>query len=195
MLTSKLLTKKKNFITKVGDKIDDLVSSTFKYADRLAGVSPTLVADEEEMRPDKVANRVYSDSSLWDSLLKFNGVSNPFSISQGEVFFIPPMQALMGCLVAPRIVPEKGEQRDLNANEKKLIRPTTNKDAKMLEALRKKVSEVVPPNVNKTGVKNVITRDGIVVFGANASQAQRSDSNGSLSRSRVIDKLNNSNPL
>lgn len=195
MLISKLLGKKKNFITAIGDRIDDLIASTFKYPDRLSGVSPSVVKEEEEMRPDKIANRLYSDSSMWDALLKFNGVSNPFSISRSEVMFAPPMQSLLACLTEPKPVPEKGEQKELNANEKKLIKPKTNKDAKMLEALRKKVGEVVPPNINKTGVKNVTTRDGIVVFGASATQSNQSTTSNSVSRSRVIDRLNNSNPL
>jgi hypothetical protein len=93
------------------------------------------------------------------------------------------------------VVPEKGMEGELNANEKKLVNPKTNKDKKMLEALRKKVGEVVPPNVNKTGVKNITTRDGLVILGGSMTQAKEANTTGSLSRSRVINNLNNSNGL
>ena len=57
------------------------------------------------------------------------------------------------------------------------------------------MNEIVPPNVNKTGVKNVVSRDGIVVLGGSMSQSKEANTAGSLSRSRVINNLNNSNNL
>lgn len=195
MLTSKILTKKKSFTTAIGDVIDDLISSTFRYPDRTTTLGPVMVKDDEAMRPDRLANRIYSDSSLWDVILKFNGISNPFSFEPDEIIFAPQMQVMMKGLTNPRIVPEKGMAGVANENEKALISPKTNKDKKMLEALRKKVNEIVPPNVNKTGVKNVVSRDGIVVLGGSMSQSKESNAAGSLSRSRVINNLNNSNNL
>jgi hypothetical protein len=105
------------------------------------------------------------------------------------------MDTLRKSIREPRVVPEKGMEGELNANEKKLVNHKTNKDKKMLEALRKKVGEVVPPNVNKTGVKNITTRDGLVILGGSMTQAKEANATGSLSRSRVINNLNNSNGL
>jgi hypothetical protein len=84
---------------------------------------------------------------------------------------------------------------DAKANEKKLVKPRNNTDVKRLDALRKKVKELVPPNVNKTGVKNVVTRDGLVVLGGSMSQSTESNKSGSLSRSRVINNLSNNTNL
>lgn len=195
MLTSKILTKKKSFTTAIGDVIDDLISSTFRYPERATTLGPVIIKEDEAMRPDRLANRIYSDSSLWDVILKFNGISNPFSFEPDEIIFAPQMQVMMKSLTSPRIVPEKGSVAVSNENEKALISPKTNKDKKMLEALRKKVTEIVPPNVNKTGVKNVVSRDGVVVLGGSMSQSKESNAAGSLSRSRVINNLNNSNNL
>ena len=195
MLTSKILTKKKSFTTAIGDVIDDLISSTFRYPERVTTLGPVIIKEDEAMRPDRLANRIYSDSSLWDVILKFNGISNPFSFEPDEIIFAPQMQVMMKSLTRPRIVPEKGAVSESNENEKALISPKTNKDKKMLEALRKKVTEIVPPNVNKTGVKNVVSRDGVVVLGGSMSQSKESNAAGSLSRSRVINNLNNSNNL
>jgi len=195
MLVSKIITKKKQFKTALGDVIDDLISSTFSYSERASTFGPTVVKEEESMRPDKMAVRLYADSSLWDTILKFNGISNPFSLAANEILFVPAMETLRKSIREPKLVPEKGMSGELNANEKQLVNPKTNKDKKMLEALRKKVGEVVPPNVNKTGVKNIATRDGLVILGGNMTQATEKNSSGSLSRSRVINNLNNSNGL
>ena len=195
MLVSKIIGRKKQFTTAIGDIIDDLISSTFTYPERSLTFGPSVVKEEESMRPDKLAHRLYSDGSYWDMILKFNGISNPFSLVEGEILFVPALDTLRKAIKEPSLVPEKGMNGDLNTNEKKLVNPKTNKDKKMLEALRKKVGEVVPPNVNKTGVKNITTRDGLVILGGSMTQAKEANKSGSLSRSRVINNLNNSNGL
>lgn len=194
MLISKILSRKTKFTTTVGDIIDDLISSTFRFPEKMSTLGPVLVKDEEAMRPDLLANRVYGNSELWDVILKFNGISNPFSFAPDELLFAPQMQIMMKSMVSPRVIPEKGMEIDAKANERKLVKPRNNTDVKRLDALRKKVKELVPPNVNKTGVKNVVTRDGLVVLGGSASQSSEANKGGSLSRNRVIENLkNNSN--
>ena len=120
---------------------------------------------------------------------------NPFSFEPGEIIFSPQMDTLMQSAIGPKTVPEKGEVVDSNGNEKKLIKPRNNTDVKRLDALRKKVKELVPSNVNKTGVKNIVTRDGLVVLGGSMSQSSESNKSGSLSRDRVITNLNNNTKL
>jgi hypothetical protein len=195
MLISKLLSRKKRFTTAVGDIIDDLISSTFTYPERMSTLGPVRIKEDEAMRPDLLANRIYADNTLWDILLKFNGISNPFSLLPDEILFAPQMQIIMKSATNPRTVPEKGMEIDANANEKKLVKPRNNTDVKRLDALRKKVKELVPPNVNKTGVKNIVTRDGLVVLGGSMSQSSEANKSGSLSRSRVITNLNNTTNL
>jgi hypothetical protein len=195
MLISKLLSRKKRFTTAVGDIIDDLISSTFTYPERMSTLGPVRIKEDEAMRPDLLANRIYADNTLWDILLKFNGISNPFSLLPDEILFAPQMQIIMKSATNPKTVPEKGMEIDANANEKKLVKPRNNTDVKRLDALRKKVKELVPPNVNKTGVKNIVTRDGLVVLGGSMSQSSEANKSGSLSRSRVITNLNNTTNL
>jgi hypothetical protein len=88
MLVSKIIGRKKQFTTAIGDIIDDLISSTFTYPERSLTFGPSVVKEEESMRPDKLANRLYSDGSYWDMILKFNGISNPFSLVEGEILFV-----------------------------------------------------------------------------------------------------------
>ena len=81
MLISKILRSKLQFIKSNGDTLIDLISSTFDF--NKGGTSNAgliRVSEDEIMRPDLISTRIYTESSKWDILLKYNGISNPFSI-------------------------------------------------------------------------------------------------------------------
>ncbi|CAB4159529.1 hypothetical protein UFOVP699_265 [uncultured Caudovirales phage] len=194
MLISKLLRFKKTITNFAGESVVDLVSSTFKFTQRGASAGPTFVDENEVMRPDLLSDKIYGSLDNWEILLKYNGISNPFSLEEGEIIIAPSSNTLNQMVGAPRLVPEKGLEPAKN-NENKVVTPTTNKDKKRVESLRTKVPEVVPPNVNLTGAQNVRVRDGKVIFGPDVTQANISQQNESINRSRVQDQLNNTNNL
>lgn len=194
MLISKLLRLKKTVANFAGEKIIDLVSSTFKFDQRGASAGPTFVDTDEVMRPDLLSDKIYGSLDNWEILLKYNGISNPFSLDEGEILIAPSANVLNKMVVAPREVPEKGVEPK-KTNEAKLVTPTTNKDKKRLDAARAKVPEVVPPNVNLSGAQNVRVKGGKVIFGPDMTQANISQQGESLNRSRVQDQLNNTNNL
>jgi hypothetical protein len=193
MLLSKILTSKKIFTISTGEVILDLVSSTFRFGETRTSAGPVIVGTDEAMRPDLIADRIYSDQSKWDIVLKFNGISNPFSLEEGEILLAPPYKTIESS-VGPAInVIEKGTE-PAKRNESAVIAPKTNKDKKRLESLRTKVSEVVPPNVNLTGSKNVKVENGIITFGGDMTQPGGvANVNTTLSRARVQDQLRNTN--
>lgn len=194
MLISKLLRLKRTIANRTGETLIDLVSSTFKFTGIGSSAGPTFVDEYEVMRPDLLSNKVYGSTDYWEVLLKYNGVSNPFSLEEGEILIAPSFNSLERMIVSPVIVPEKGVEPTKN-NESKIVTPSTNKDKKRIESLRTKVPEIVPPNVNLTGSQNVRVKDGRVIFGPDVTQADSSQQNESLSRSRVQDQLNNTNNL
>jgi hypothetical protein len=191
MLRSKILTSKKIFTISTGEVILDLISSTFRFGEARTTAGPVIIGSEEVMRPDLVAERVYSDQSNWDAILKFNGISNPFSLNEGEVILAPPFKTIGSSVGPPKEVVEKGKD-PAKKNEAALINPKTKKDKKRLESLRTKVSEVVPPNVNLTGAKNIKVENGVITFGGDMTQ-QGGVANTTLSRTRVQDQLRNTN--
>lgn len=188
MLLSKLLNKKLKFEKKNGDVVTDLTRATFKFpVGSVAGGGLTVVKQDEQMRPDLVANRVLGKQELWDSLLKFNGVSNPFSLDVNNALYILPAGTLEKCIVSPKIIANRGETDELNPEaitSNALVDPRTQKDRDRVINLQKKIGEVLPPNINRQGVENAIERDGKIIFGDRGTVGE-ARSSSSLSRERV----------
>lgn len=193
MLRSKILQSKKFFKTLAGDSIVDIISSTFNFAkggNSIGGF--TRVQEEEKMRPDLVSDRIYSDQKYWDIILKYNGISNPFSILPGELLLTPILSKLDSLIVPPKKVVEKGVSSN-QSNEAKLMKPKNVKDKKRLAAIKEKTKEVVPPNINTSGNKNVKVRDGKVIFGEDVTSINKDNCPVPISRARLIQQLTKAN--
>jgi hypothetical protein len=91
----------------------------------------------------------------------------------------------------PKTVFEKGEERKATT-EDKLLNPKTVKDKKRLEALKDRVKEIVPPNVNTAGNRNVKVKDGKVIFGEDVTQVNKDNCPVPISRARLIQQLTKS---
>lgn len=190
MLISKILRTKKLFSNINGESIIDMISATFKYSSSPVTSGTIFINEYEVMRPDLISERIYSTQENWDVLLKYNGISNPFSLDFGEMLLAPTFNSISTLIVPPTTVPEKGTD-PAKKNESKLLTPKTTKDKQRLDSIRTKVTEVVPPNVNLTGAKNVQVINGEVIFGANMTQTSATNTNQSASRTRVQDQLKN----
>jgi hypothetical protein len=193
MLFTKLLRAKKSFTKPNGDTLIDLISSTFdfnKAPNRIDGF--VLVNEFEAMRPDLISNRLYGKTEYYEALLKYNAVSNPFSIAPGQILITPQFKALDDMIVPPRNIVEKGKERT-TSGEDKLIAAKSVKDKKRLEALKNKTKEIVPPNVNTQGNKNVKVRDGKVIFGEDVTQVNKDNCPVPISRTRLIQQLTKAN--
>jgi hypothetical protein len=194
MLISKILRTKGFIKNSSGESIADLTSATYKFDETGAALGPSFVSEFEVMRPDLMSLKAYSTYDDWDVLLKYNGISNPFSLDLGEILLIPSINKIKQMVVAPSRVPEKGTE-PTRKNEEKIMNPKSNKDKRRLESLRTKVPEVVPPNVNLSGAQNVRVTDGFVIFGPDMSQGSTSTQSSSLTRSRVQNQLRNNGTI
>ncbi len=164
MLLLKTL-ESKSQITSNNEKIIDLTENTFKYNTNVDAIASVIVTDDFEMRSDLLARAYYGNSNKMDYILKYNGISNPFSIEKGMILLIPDQNAMDA-----NFVPSKSE----NAEEKKEdIRKRffdetrlSKKDAKRLELIKKKAENtVLTPNMAEIGSKEITVKDGMVVFG------------------------------
>lgn len=192
MIVSKLLRIKSVFTKANGDKVIDLISSTFKFNRDGASLGPVLVLPDEAMRPDKLAERIYGNHERWDLILKFNGVSNPFSLDSDTLLLAPGDFALDKMVATPKVVSDKGGERG-KTNSEKTVNAKTKKDQKRLDSLKKKIKEVTPPNVNMTGESNIKIVNGRVIFGSNVSTSESLNKNKSLTRSRIENQIKNTN--
>lgn len=133
--------------------VDEKVVMTEPVIRFLEGVDVMVehvVSQREQGRPDLVALKYYGDHSLTDLILKFNGISNPFVMTEGETIEIPIKQERYVKFVKPSR--DSGE----SAKEKFIKqRRMTKKDIKRLEYLQQIAEkEALPPNRLKSGQFN-----------------------------------------
>ena len=194
MLISKLLRAKRLFTISTGEQIVDLISSTFNFGESNTTMGPTVVNEDEIMRPDRLSEKLYSSQNYWDVILKFNGISNPFSLDFGEMLFAPSVGYLEKLVSPAKTIIDKGTE-PAKKNESTVIKPKSKKDERMLAAIRTRVSEVLPPNINQTGAKNVKVENGRVILGPDMTTANTSSSNQTINRARVQAQLQNNQTL
>lgn len=147
-------------------------------------IATHIVKEDEVGRPDLISLEYYNTDSKTDIILKWNGISDPFSLSPGEELEIPTDMVPFYKLDRPR----KFEDNKIK-NEFVQGKKLSQKDKNRMEALKKKYNKEVllPPNVIAVGKKNFkFTADGNVILGA---QAQNDD----VTQSIISDLANQGN--
>lgn len=185
MLNSRILKNKKNLYD--DDSLTDLIYSTFKFPTEGVGDGVVIVNEYEKMRPDLLADRKYGDHSKWDAMLKYNGISNPFSIETGQVLYLLPFGEIEKLYIQPRDIPERGEKSE--ADTKPTVDPNANKDEKRLANLRNKNNRALPPNLNNKGDSNIKIEDGKIVFGPDVTTVNVKNCPAPISRARLQAQL------
>lgn len=181
MLNSKILKNKKVIKDKDGQIITDMIYNTFKFPESSNGVGSIRVLDEEKMRPDLVSNRVLGQQGTWDALLKFNGISNPFSINSNDFLYMIPSASIPSLYIKPRDIPERGSKSEQTVDP--IIDPKTQKDKNRLSNLNNK--NQLPPNINSETDTNVKVKDGKLVFGEDVTTVNKDNCPVPISRARL----------
>ena len=188
MLISKILQKKK-LLDRASTKITDLIHSTFSFPKSNIGSGVVVVDEYENMRPDLLANRIYSDQGKWDAILKYNGISNPFSLEAGRILSVIPFSYLDSVYSMPRIIKERGGKDDIGVE----AIPVNRKDKRRVENLANKASVgkggALPPNIAKEGDKSVKVKDGRLVFGEDITTVNKANCPVPISRARLQNAL------
>ncbi len=183
MLISKILGRKR-VIERFGVDFTDLISSTFRFPQQIAGSGGAIIVGEfESMRPDLISDRIYGKIQSWDALLKYNGISNPFSVQSDDILYGPAGSVLDSMYAKPREILERDQRQENRVSP--FLDPKTKKDKDRLDNLKQKAGVVLPPNINKPGDKNVKIRDGRVVFGEDVTGVNKKNCPVPISRTRL----------
>lgn len=120
-------------------------------------------------RIDLISIEYYGSADYSDLILKYNNISNPFSITQGDVLNIPDRTALKEF----KEIKPVGDQKEIENPIRQQFLDTkrlTPKDANRIEYLKKKASEKengaqpLPPNILPEGDSNLdIEGDTIIL--------------------------------
>lgn len=142
---------------KVLDNKLSMSNPTLLFSDTIQPQSTHEVTSDETGRIDLISLSEYGTHDYVDIILKFNGISNPFSIIEGDLLYIPPRDFGKKKWKLTLNKDEKNPIRDQFINTKRL--PV--KDANRIKYLTMKYNkEILPPNILKTGETNIEVSNG-----------------------------------
>jgi hypothetical protein len=135
----------------------------FRNKDNAEIVGYHVVTEDDKVRPDLIALKYYGDHTKTDMILKFNKISDPFSIMPGETLLIPSPDTAYYRLERPATFEDNIVKRQF-IDTKRL----SQKDQRRVEALKKKYNKetLLPPNVIPVGKKNYAFNGDKVRLGA-----------------------------
>ena len=138
------------------------------------------VTSDEICRIDIISRIYYNLDDYSELILKFNNISNPFSINEGDVLNIPDKSNVFAAWKTIKSINtgsigsdpfDEDSQDDSIKNQFISSKRLTVKDVKRAEYLKKKADQkqngskqILPPNILKDGDKNIdITGDTIII--------------------------------
>jgi hypothetical protein len=163
--------RNKPYLLKDGENIRDLTASSVEFNGPLFVQSTGVVSSDFVMRADLIAKVYFRNANKLDYLLKFNGISNPFSLNENDIVLIPDMDE-MKLALKPKKAKDSTATKD--AIIKKFFDPNrlSKTDKKRLDYLAEKSASLpngsktnLPPNFSEPGSKELKVVDGKVIFG------------------------------
>lgn len=173
-LSCDTLELKNRFVKQDGSVIIDLTQATLTDMGSVTSSDYVIVPDSFAARPDKVATAKYGDHNKFDYICKYNAISNPLSLRDGQTLFIPDEEQMRKAFSTPKElknVSNTEDDKSGNTNNADFNTPKTSADKARAEYLKKKfnLNELTPPNINKDGEENVTFVDGKIVLGNSVS--------------------------
>lgn len=178
----------KKIITKNGVQMIDFLTPSIKWSGEKVTITETVfVTDRFEMRPDLISQSAYSSSSKADLFLKYNGISNPFSIQSGDILIIPDEES-MGAEFWNGIEPIEAA---IPAKRKKITNKTKEDFNRKVE---KNWKDSNTPNIAKDNKGNPLSpniefKGGVVTFGNNIGKPKEECCGEPLSKSEFLKKI------
>lgn len=171
---------KETIIDKNGNTIVNLVSSIFgKKVIAMNNYNSVRLTEFFQMRPDKVSFNEYGTTDNAEFILKYSGISNPFSLDKDDVLIIPEEGQAKAQMVDI-------EEKETNHNQVRNYYKFTNKDyesnSKSYDDLENKqiksgvkdpteLYDYIVPYISEDGKAAVTIRNGRMYFGEDAGQS------------------------
>jgi len=142
----------------VNDKVV-MTEPTMIFVKNIKVVKYHLVNEDEAMRVDKISYQYYGNVNNADRILKWNGISNPFSVAPGMILEIPDLMGQTLKWMKPNAKENPIRQQFLDAKR------MTKQDKTRAEFLKKRSAgkpngskENLPPNIIKSGETDVVIK-------------------------------------
>lgn len=175
------LDRKPFFKKSDGEIVRDLTKTMFDFkSNNYVNFTAYRIPLQYEMRPDLIAQSVYNNTINAEFILKYNGISNPFTIANGDVILIPNIDTAKENVKKQGIGAEDDSIRRLR-NSYKYLDPTKipKKDKNIIDFdnrnLKKKEGDLqdgaLPPNIAQEGEEQITYRNGRVYFGEGVGES------------------------
>jgi hypothetical protein len=185
---------KQEITTADGDKIIDLAAPSIKPDQDINVLDYYIVRQSEEGRSDKLAMRYYGNVFHTEIMLKFNGVSNPFSVEEGDIMIVADPVSGRQAMISQAVV-NRGDIRKQYYQPEKEGKPDprlkTFEKRQTVKPNKKKDGPALPPNFSNPGDKEIQIIGGKLVFGANVSRGGTGTSDVPLEKQKFLDNLKN----
>ena len=179
LINLKRIITKTNYFGK-NKTVTDLTEPTLKpdFQSIHFNIKRTITVTEGyAMRPDLISMFAYGTDIYTDIILKFNEISNPFSIAEGDILLIPDLDGAKRAYRKPK--PSKKEIEEVKRayiDKNRFSKPTQNRlyKLKALAYSKKNGSPTITPsNKLKPGESAVTTKGGALIFAGYKSKANK----------------------
>jgi hypothetical protein len=180
-----------------GTSVRDLTDTMFSLQNKnYVTYNIFRVPRDYVMRPDLISKVIYNNSAYTEIILKYNGISNPFTINEGDMILVPNLESAQANInkrekastgadsirnsykyIDPTKAPTKGEELQ-NFDNRTIIStvsPQTNVD-----------NGALPPNIAPEGSSQIVYRNGRVFFGDSVATCLKSGSSNSEFLANII---------
>jgi hypothetical protein len=140
-----------------------------------------VITDYYQMRPDIIAAIHYGDQGKMGSLLKFNDISNPFSISAGNFLLIPTEKTINDSFRLKKLANQNAASSNSNTNtntdpsdafkknqEQKKFKVSEGRKKFLNSKIKNQPALILSPNVTQPGEKTIEKKNGYIIFAPNA---------------------------
>jgi hypothetical protein len=194
MLTFRLTQDSKPFVKDGnGEEIVDFIQKDVVVSTE--GYNPTvidyfIVGADDEMRIDVITQKMYGYLDNVEAVLKFNEITNPFAIEEGDFLYTFDVPSMIRNLRPGNSVNNEREDiRDqyITPEKKSNVDPAL-RDFDKRKTPRKGNQVALPPNYAAFGDTELQVRNGKIVFGPNVTKIDE-DCDKPLSKSEFISRL------
>jgi hypothetical protein len=167
------LDEKPLFTKEDGEIIKDLTQTMFEMKNKnYVSYNVYRVPREYAMRPDLISKAVYNNSQYAEIILKFNSISNPFTINEGDIILIPDLGSAKNTIRTIGAGTNADPANKIRNSYKYIDLKKVPKKSPALKAFdSRNISPdgLLPPNIAAEGDTPITYRDGRAHYNGNGN--------------------------
>jgi len=158
-----------------GNTVRDLTKSMFDFqSNNYTSFNMFKIPRDYVMRPDLISQAVYNNTLYAEYILKYNGISNPFTLNEGEIILVPNLESAKKNTKTTGSGSESDDPSKRIRDSYKYIDPSKipKRDADLdkfedrnFASQRTLNAGALPPNIADEGTSQIVERNGRIYFG------------------------------